>query len=175
MWSSEAAPGTRRAVLVGACLTLAGCTLRPMLHATNDDAVRGELEAISITGLDDRLGQLVRNALLDELNPTGAEVPSRYILDVDLERSATALGIQLDNVITRFNLTLTARFELLDSKSGQSLYQSSVQRVASYNVSLQPYATLAAEIDAERRIAREVGDNIGTVLAVYFAEQATPT
>jgi LPS-assembly lipoprotein len=175
MWSSEAGAVSRRAVLVAAGLTLAGCTLRPLLHTTNDAGVRGELEAISIVGLDDRLGQLVRNALLDELNPTGVEVPSRYILDVELDRSATALGIQVDNTITRFNLTLNANFQLLDSKNGQVLYASNVQRVASYNVSLQPYATLAAEIDAERRIAREVGDNIGTLLAVHFAQQASPT
>jgi LPS-assembly lipoprotein len=175
MSSSEAPLPTRRALLLGACLTLGACNLRPMLHATGDQGVRGELEAVSITGLDGRLGQLVRNALLDELNPTGAEVPSRYILDVELQRSAQALGIQLDNVITRFNLTLTANFQLLDSASGETLYQSQVQRIASYNVSLAPYATLAAEVDAERRIAREVGDNIGTLLAVHFARQATPT
>jgi hypothetical protein len=42
-------------------------------------------------------------------------------------------------------------------------------------VSSAPYATLAAEVDAERRIAREVGDNIGTQLAVHFARQGTPT
>jgi LPS-assembly lipoprotein len=145
------------------------------MHVTGDEGVRGELQAISITGLDDRLGQLVRNALLDELNPTGAEVPSRYILDVDLDRSAQSLAIQTNDVITRFNLRLTARFQLLDSKSGEALYNSRVQRIASYNVSLQPYATLAAEIDAERRVAREVGDNISTLLAVHFAQQATPT
>ncbi len=154
---------------------LGACNLRPMLHATGDEGVRGELEAISITGLDGRLGQLVRNALLDDLNPTGVEVPSRYILEIDLERSAQALGIQLDNVITRFNLELTARFQLLDAASGELLYQSYVQRIASYNVNLAPYATLAAEVDAERRIAREVGDNIGTLLAVHFARQPTPT
>lgn len=174
MWSSEPVR-TRRAVLLCACLMLGACNLRPMLHATGDEGVRGELEAISITGLDGRLGQLVRNALLDDLNPTGVEVPSRYILEIDLERSAQALGIQLDNVITRFNLELTARFQLLDAASGDLLYQSYVQRIASYNVNLAPYATLAAEVDAERRIAREVGDNIGTLLAVHFARQPTPT
>jgi LPS-assembly lipoprotein len=174
MWSSEAL-ATRRALLLAACVTLSACTLRPLMHATGDDAVRSELEAISITGLNGRLGQLVRNALLDDLNPTGAEVPSRYILNVDLRRSATALGIQVNDVITRYNLTLTARFELLDSRSGETLYESQVRRIASYNVSTQPYATLAAEVDAERRIAREVGDNIGTLLAVHFARQPTPT
>ncbi|HEX5077506.1 MAG TPA: LPS assembly lipoprotein LptE, partial [Geminicoccaceae bacterium] len=121
MWSSELPPATRRALLFGACLTLGACSFRPLLQAKNDRGVRGELEAISIAGLDDRLGQLVHNALLDELNPAGAEVPSRYILDVDLDRSAQALGIQLDDVITRFNLTLTARFQLQDSRSGAVL------------------------------------------------------
>jgi LPS-assembly lipoprotein len=176
MWSSEAARPTRRALLLSAgAAALAACTFRPLLHAKGDDRVRSELEAISITGLDGRLGQLVRTALLDDLNPDGAEVPSRYILDVDLQRSAQALGIQTDDVITRFNLRLTARFQLIDAKSGDLLYQSRVRRIASYNVSLQPFATLSAEVDAERRIAREVGDNIGTLLAVHFARQATPT
>jgi LPS-assembly lipoprotein len=145
------------------------------MHVKGDEGVRSELQAISITGLDGRLGQLVHNALLDDLNPTGAEVPSRYILDIDLQRSAQELAIQTNDVITRFNLRLSARFRLLDSKSGEVLYNSQVLRVASYNVSLQPYATLAAEIDAERRIAREVGNNISTLLAVHFAQQATPT
>jgi LPS-assembly lipoprotein len=173
MSSSEAA--ARRAVLIAGCAALAACTFRPLLHAKGDDAVRGELEAVSITGLNGRLGQLVRNALLDDLNPTGAAVPSRYILDVDLDRSAQELGIQTNDVITRFNLRLTARFQLLDARTGDLLYESQVQRIASYNVSTQPFATLSAEIDAERRIAREVGDNIGTLLAVHFARQATPT
>jgi LPS-assembly lipoprotein len=173
--SSSETVTSRRAVLLCACAMLGACTFRPLLHARDDESVRGELEAISITGLDGRLGQLVRNALLDDLNPTSVEVPSRYILDVDLQRSAQALGIQLDNVITRFNLELTARFQLLDSSSGEVLYQSHVQRIASYNVSSAPYATLAAEVDAERRIAREVGDNIGTQLAVHFARQGTST
>jgi LPS-assembly lipoprotein len=174
MWSSEAL-AIRRAVLIAGCLALGACTLRPLLHAKGDDGVRSELEAIRITGLDGRLGQLVRNALLDDLNPTGAEVPSRYILEVNLDRSAQELGIQTNDVITRFNLRLTARFQLLDARTGDLLYESQVQRIASYNVSMQPFATLSAEIDAERRIAREVGDNIGTLLAVHFARQPTPT
>jgi LPS-assembly lipoprotein len=172
---SETVGTTRRALLFAGCVTLGACTLRPMLHAVNDNGVRSELETIKITGLDGRLGQLVRNALLDELNPSGVDAPSRYILHVRLRRDAEALGIQLDNVITRFNLTLTARFQLTDSKSGKQLYESQVQRIASYNVGLQPYATLAAEIDAERRVAREVGTNISNLLALHFASQATPT
>jgi LPS-assembly lipoprotein len=176
MWWSEPLRRSRRSVLFGGCLTLGACTIRPLLLETADDQnVRQELEATKIVGLDGRLGQLVRNALLDELSPTGIEAPTRYILQIDLRRSAQSLGIQLDDVITRFNLTLTARFELVDPKDGRVLYEDQVRRIASYNVTEQPYATLAAEVDAERRVAQEVGSNIRTVLAVYFARQAIAT
>jgi LPS-assembly lipoprotein len=172
MWSSSRAT-TRRTVLLGATMALGACNLRPMLHAVSDEGVRGQLEATKIVGLDDRLGQLVRNALLDELNPAGVAAPSSYILDVKLQRNAQALGIQSNNVITRFNLRLTARFELVEAKSGKVLYQSQIQRIASYNVGQDPYATLSAEVDAERRVAREVGNNIATALAVHFATRTT--
>ena len=176
MWSSDRLRRSRRTVLLGVCLTLGACTIRPLLLQTADDQeVRERLEAITIVGLDGRLGQLVRNSLLDQLNPASLSGPNRYILQVELRRNASSLGIQLDDVITRFNLTLTARFELVDAKDGRVLYEDQVQRIASYNVSRQPYATLSAEVDAERRVANEVGSNIRTVLAVYFANQATST
>ena len=176
MWSSERLRRSRRTVLLGGCLMLGACNIRPLLLETADDQnVRQELEATEVVGLDGRLGQLVRNSLLDQLNPAGVAAPNRYILQVDLRRSAQSLGIQLDDEITRYNLILTARFELLDAKDGRVLYEDQVRRIASYNVAEQPYATLAAEIDAERRVANEVGSNIRTVLAVYFANQAPAT
>ena len=42
----------------------------------------------------------------------------------------------------------------------------------SYNVRGDPFATLIAEQDAERRAAREVARQIRTMLQLYFAEQA---
>lgn len=134
--------------------------------------VSERLAAVEITGLNGRLGQLVRRALLDELNPSALDVPSRYLLAVRLRRSSNALAIQLDNTITRYNLTLTARFQLLDQEQRTPLYTSTVRRIASYNVRRAAFATLVAEQDAERRAAREIGNNIRTLLAVYFAGEA---
>ncbi len=138
----------------------------------DDPEVRDRLAAVEITGLNGRLGQLVRRALLEELNPTALQVPQQYLLAIRLRRSASALAIQLDNTITRYNLTLTARFELVDRETSAPLYQSMVRRIASYNVRRAPYATLTAEIDAERRAAKELSNNIRTLLAVYFAREA---
>lgn len=161
----------RRTLLLGLGALLGACNFRPLYLAQGpgDAAVQTELAAIEIRGLDGRLGYLVRNALLDELNPATADVPQRYVLYVRLRSRARALGIQLDNTITRYNLLLSAAFELRDKGENGLLYASRVQRVASYNVSREPYADLIASQEAERRAAQAVATDIRTLLAVRFA------
>ena len=163
---------TRRLLLVGLAAALGGCGFRPLLRQGEGDSdVRRQLAAVEVQSLTDRIGYLVRDSLLDQLNPAGVQVPTRYLLAISLRRRTNALGIQIDNTITRYNLTLAARFSLLDSSDRRVLYQSVVRRVASYNAIRAPYAELAAELDAERRAAREVSTDIRTQLAIYFARQ----
>ena len=92
-----------------------------------------------------------------------------------LQSRATALGIQLDNTITRYNLLLTASFELRAKDRNDLLYASRVRRVSSYNVSREPYADLVASQEAERRAAQEVAIDIRTLLAVQFARGTAVT
>ncbi|HZA66407.1 MAG TPA: LPS assembly lipoprotein LptE [Geminicoccaceae bacterium] len=167
----------RRALLLGLAAGLGACNFRPMLLAkAGDDAtVRAELAAIEVRVRGGRLDYLVRNALFDELNPTSANVPERYTLIVQVRSRARALGIQLDNTITRFNLTVTAPFELREKGENLVLVDSSVEGVSSYNVSREPYADLIASQTAERRAAELVARQIGTLLGAYFARQAPVT
>jgi LPS-assembly lipoprotein len=162
----------RRGILLGLAALLGGCGFRPMLSQVNDKSVRAELVAVDVEAPTDRLGYLVRDNLLDQLNPTGAAVEPRYLLQIQLRRRSSALGIQLDNTATRYNLTLTARFSLVDASSKQVLYKSTVRRIASYDAVQDPYAELAAEMDAEQRAARDVGTDIRTQLAIHFVRQA---
>lgn len=169
---------TRRAALLGllglAPPVLGGCGFRPLLADldTADETTAEELAAIRIRGLEDsRLSQLVRNSLEDQLNPTGLPAPSRYQLTMRLLRRTQALGVQLNSTITRYNLSLTAIFRLVDPENGNFLFGSTVTRVASYNVSREPYADLVSEEDAERRAARELTVDVRNLLAVHFARQ----
>jgi len=163
---------SRRLVLLGLGAALGACGFRPLLRQGKEGAaVRTELAAVEVPLLNGRVGYLVRDSLLEQLNPAGPAVPSRYLLQISLRRRSAALGIQLNNTVTRYNLTLIARFSLLDSADRRVLYESVVRRVASYNASRAPYSEFAAERDAEQRAAREVGTDIGSQLAVYFARQ----
>jgi LPS-assembly lipoprotein len=167
----------RRVLWLGLAAALGGCNFRPLLLAKGPDnePVRAELTAIEMRGLDGRLGFLVRNALLDELNPQSLPVPPRYVLDVRVRSRARALGIQLDSTITRYNLSVYATFQLRQKDTNDILLGSTVERISSYNVSREPYADLIASHTAERRAADLVGTDISMLLATYFARGAPVT
>lgn len=167
----------RRTLLASLGALLGACNFRPLYLAqgTTSAPVQNELAAIEIEGLEGRLGYLVRNALLNELNPATAPVPARYVLSVQLYSRADALGIQLDATITRYNMLLTAAFQLRAKERNDLLYASQVLRVSSYNVSREPYADLIASQTAERRAAQEVATEIRMLLAVQFARAPAVT
>jgi LPS-assembly lipoprotein len=173
-------PGRRascRGIAALLIAALGGCNFRPMLLATggDDTAVSADLAAIEIRAPDDRLGFLVRDALLERLNPRALAVPARYVLDLRLRSNESKLGIQLDSVITRFNLTVTADVALRDKTTRDVLVDTTVRRVSSYNVSRLPYADLVASQTAERRAAEEVGIDIAMILGAFFAQPAPVT
>ncbi len=165
MWWSE----RRRLLLALFALAPSGCALAPLHGGATGARVNAELAAIAVDAPRNRLGQILAGELRRELDPAGLDQPPRYALVVRLDREKSPLAVQLDDVTTRFDLTLAARFDLVRKTDGQVLYRSAVRRVASYNVVRAPYATLAAEQDAERRAAKELAREIRTRLAVHLA------
>ena len=160
-----------RLALAGTLPALGACGLRPIHGGALGQQVNPELAAIEVNEIGGRMGQTFRNYLIDELNPSGQTVPPAYDLEVRLQRELNALAIQLNDTITRYNLIVAARFTLKRRSDGQALYDSALRRVASYNVRSEPFATMVAEQDAERRASREVARAIRTVLALYMADR----
>ena len=157
-------------ILVGALTPLAACNLRPLHAGPAGAELNQELAAVEIKRLEGRLGQTLRNYLIDELNPAGVSTSPTYSLEISLERAQNALAIQLDDVATRYDLSLAATFELKRKADGKTAYRSAVRRLSSYNVRDEPFATLVAEQDAERRAAREIARQIRTQLSLYLAK-----
>jgi hypothetical protein len=228
--------GRRRLLLalpLGAGLIgLGGCGFRPLYGGARGEAVAEELASVEVRAPLSRLGRTLQNQLIEDLNPAGLSVAKRYRLDVRLRQSRRALAIQLDDSVTRYDLTLAAFFTLGTMDGGEpaalepahevdrrddtrlalpdvaeleadeplaagagdsglgdsdlgdfddsdlggaddaarpgTLYRSAVRRVASYNVIGEPFATLIAEQDAERRAAVEVSREIRTLLTIFF-------
>lgn len=166
----------RALVLNGGALAsifaLGACGFRPLLVQADGANVRSQLASVRVTGPGGRLGQQLRTALEDNLDPTSVRPPSLYDLAIRLRNTNQALAIQLDSTTTRYNLSLSAGFDLKRREDGEIVYSSIVQRVASYNVRRAPFATLTARQDAERRAAQEIADDIRTLIALHFQRQA---
>ena len=150
--------------------SVAACGFRP-LHAPGGGAPEG-LAGIEIAHMPDRLGQVVRNRLLDLLTPRGPAAAPAYRLAVSLRASKEALAITREASATRFNVSLEADYVLSSIATGEAASRGRARAAAAYNVVASDYANVVAERDAERRAAREIADELKTRVAAFLARDA---
>lgn len=157
---------------------LAGCGFQP-LHGSrkgpagspSQRSVINDMAYVAVAPIADRVGQTVRNQLLDLLHPRGMADRTIFRLTVTLSESLEGLAIEQDDSATRYNLRLTARFCLTDSRDGVELLKGMTRAIAAYNVVRSDYANLISERDARRRTALSVAEGIQGRIAVYFSHQ----
>lgn len=162
-------------LVVGLATGLAACGFQP-LYGSRDRGGPGAVEALAQVAVDpirDRLGQVLRNNLVDRLSTTGEPERPRYRLTVALAVGKEGLAITKDESITRFNLRINASFVLREVGSNAEVTRGTSRTIAAYNVVESQFATLSAEKDAEIRAARELSDDIRTRLAVFFTRPQT--
>lgn len=127
-----------------------------------------DLSATKVNLIEDRTGQQLRNALVEEFAPGGAAQSPRYLLDVKLQESKSTLAIRLDETTSRAVLELQAAFTLRRASDGQVLYDGLSRATTSYNVVNSDFATVSAEADARRRAVRVLGEDIKLRVASFF-------
>ena len=158
-------------LLALAALALAGCGYRPMYASTaTNPGVAGSLAAISIPEAEDRPGQLVRNELISSMQ-TGKGTEDKYLLNLTTTLAANGVIQKKQPSVTRQAILITTRFELVDRSTGLVVNKGTSFSRVPYDVIRQPFADMQAQKDATERAAREVGADIRTRLAAYFAKQ----
>lgn len=151
---------------------LAGCGFEPLYAPNRGGGGPGaELAATYVAPIPDRIGQQVRNLLLDGLSPAGIPGEPDYRLEIALRSRKEGLAIRQDEAVTRFNLILQASFTLIDQQLAKPVFRGETRSIASYNVVNSPFATLIAEQDAEARAARQVSEEIRNQLGVFFSRK----
>jgi len=161
----------RTLIAVTLALTVAACGFRPAGTADAPDATGGEAEAVRISPIAERSGQLVRRELVRRLN-AGASGRAAYVLDVTLEETVAQTGFRQDQTETRRRVRLDAAYTLrrvTSGDDGEPVLQADTQLTTNVNVLDQPYATRQLTRDARqrgaralaRRIARDVRSKLG--------------
>ena len=150
---------------------LAACGFEP-LHGRQQSGsdTSTELSKIAVPPIPDRLGQMLRIELTNQLTPKGQPRAPLYVLTVSVNENKQDLAIRKDATATRANLTITATFSLTDKKTNKSVFNGSLRSVNSYNIIDADFATLTAENDARRRGVRVLATEIGLRLGVFLSQ-----
>ena len=154
-----------------AAVTLAsvsGCGFEP-IHGQRSLAAPAALSQVEIELIDNRIGQMLRNELLDRFHPRGGG-GTRFSLTISLVETLQNLGIRKDSVATRANLALNARYSVTPLGGGPALTTGALQSVNSYNILTSDFATLSAQADARRRAVRQLADRIQERISVWLVQ-----
>ena len=133
-----------------------------------------DVAAVEVSPIEGKAGWLMRNALTDRLG-AGSGTAARYRLDVRLDDKLEGLGLRSDDTIGRQRRTLRARYQLVDTASGEILLDATAGSDAGIDVVSSEYATIAAEQTALENLTRDVADRIVTRLSLQLRKApATP-
>jgi len=157
-------------------LAVAGCGFQP-INEQRSAASSEALATIDIELIADRTGQMLRNELLQQLQPRGARTPLRFSLSVAISESVRNLGIRKDDSATRANLILFTRFSVTSRSDGKKVFSGWIRSVNSYNILSSDFATLSAREDARRRGVLQLATRIKERLSVWLVQtgDAAPT
>ena len=157
-------------LLMVAALVLAGCGYRPMYGSSaTSPGVAGSLSSISIPEPTDRTGQLIRNELISSMQTGRGE--DKYMLNLTTTLADNGVILDKQPSVGRQAILITTTYELIDRSTGKILTKGTTFARVPYDVVRQPFADMQAKKDATERAAREVGADIRTRLAAYFAKQ----
>lgn len=160
------------AVFGAAGLLVSGCGFRPLYGAKSMGAVDTQLAQVKIGIIPDRVGQQLHNYLLDRINRKGRPEKPLYLLTVDVKIEKTRQAIEANQSATRAKLVFTASFSLQEISTEKVLVKNWARSVNSYNIVTSAISTRSAELDAIDRAAREVSEEIRSLLALYFQRRA---
>ncbi len=169
----------RRLAMLGGLLLLAGCGFHPLYGDNpNGGTTAAVVQEIAVGDVSEpmapRTAQLLRNALLDNINPAGAPARPKYRLVVNVAETENLLAITQAAQVTRTNLQLSGSYRLLDAKTGTVLHSGLARAITAFNVLRIDYGNVVAEKDARARLAKELADKIRDDLAVWLTRPGAP-
>ena len=156
-------------VLLIAASVVSACGYKPLYgQNTSAPSAQRHLESINVKPIPDRIGQMMRTAMMRGLSPRAKRSAQAYDISITLDEAVSTLAVEQNAFATRANLTLTANYVLTRRADLLSLASGSVKSVSSYNILASEFATKSAKNDSRKRAIQDVSNTLRTRLAIYF-------
>ena len=134
-----------------------------------DTSITEEMAQIKVEPIADRVGQLVRNDLLDNFTPKGAPDKPKYRLEIArIQRSMTKQAMRDDITATRERVEYTLNYTLLDATSGDKLVSGDTLALLGYDIMANPYSTTFSQKQLEKDAAKIMANDISLRIGAYF-------
>jgi LPS-assembly lipoprotein len=158
------------AVVAVVMTTLSGCGFTPLYATPGMTPALASIDVVTPvngSGATGRLGYFLRLKLNDQLG-RDPEIPSRYRLTTTVGQGRVAQGARVNNIASRYELDLSVSYVLSDGVTGEVLTRGKAAASVTYDSSDPPYATVAANQDAEMRAAEQASIVVRIALSHYF-------
>lgn len=166
-------------ILASVC-GLAACGFEPLYvekTAGNDlwyynnkfdtDIVR-EMAQIKVETVSDRIGQMIKNELMDTFNPYGTPKCAKYFLKLQPVSAHTVQQALRDDITaTREKVKYTVKYSLWDKENGQ-LVSGKSWVYLSYDLLDNPYSTTMDKKKVEKDGAKIIANDISLRIGAYF-------
>ena len=152
---------------------LAACGFSPLYgESTTGQNVEAALRDIQISPQQTRIGQLVRNALLEGI-PPAAEGSGPLRLDFSVTEKEESAIIAANSDSTQQRLTFDVSYQLVDTRSGRVVHKGSTFADTTYTRTRLPIANERARDSAREALARIIARDMRMRLASYLATTGT--
>lgn len=131
------------------------------------DIVR-EMAQIKVEGATDRIGQMVRNELMDIFNPHGTPKCAKYFLKLSpIGKRTVQQALRDDITATREKVKYSLKYELWSKEKGQ-LVSGKSWIYLSYDLLDNPYSTTMDKKKVEKDGAKILANDISLRIGAYF-------
>lgn len=156
---------------------LAGCGFKPMYGQFSDgksdlrDVMANiRVESITEDGRPSRIGQVIRNSLMDRLTPFGETPSAEYVLRVTFLIEEHGYGIREDETVTLQNLKLVTAYQLEEVATSKVILDSAARGLVTYDLAQSDYSNMIARNASLGRLAEEVSNQMATRIGAYFSK-----
>ena len=123
---------------------------------------------IKVESVTDRIGQMIKNELMDTFNPYGTPKCAKYFLKIQPVNSETVQQALRDDITaTREKVKYTVSYSLWDKDNGQ-LVSGSSWVYLSYDLLDNPYSTTMDKKKVEKDGAKIIANDISLRIGAYF-------
>ena len=139
-----------------------------------DTSISDEIARIKIEPIVDRIGQMVRNDLLDSLTPKGVSENPKYRLEVfNIQKDITEQAMRDDITATREKVRYMVDYRLSDIATGDELVVGNSIAYLGYDIMANPYSTTFAQKKIEKDAAKIIANDISLRMGAYFHSSLT--